>query len=234
MLLTIRNLHAGYDRLMVLHGVDIDVTEGEINVLIGPNGAGKTTVLKSIFGITDIQKGSIVFKDQDLRRIARHDLIHLGINFVPQGRVVFPNLTVEGNLRMGGLILDDDLLQERLAKMLEEFPLLKRKFHQTADSLSGGEQQILAIARGLISDPALLLLDEPSLGLAPKIVQEVFILVQQIRDRGIAVLLVEQNAKKACEIADKIFLLENGELALSGGREVLTNSKIKQVYLGGV
>lgn len=233
MLLTIRNLHAGYGRLPVLRGVDVDVAEGEINILIGPNGAGKTTVLKSIFGITDIQKGSIVFKDQDLRKVARHDLIRLGVNFVPQGRIVFPNLTVEGNLRLGGLILDDDLLKERLAKMLEEFPLLKRKFHQTADSLSGGEQQILAIARGLITDPALLLLDEPSLGLAPKMVQEVFGLIQQIRDRGIAVLLVEQNAKKACEIADKIYLLESGELALSGGREVLSHPTIKRVYLGG-
>ncbi|MEK7673940.1 MAG: ATP-binding cassette domain-containing protein, partial [Patescibacteria group bacterium] len=164
MLLQIKNLHSGYGKFNVLQGFDCEVNNGEIVVLIGPNGAGKSTVLKSIFGITEIHKGDIIFKDENLRKVAKHDLIRLGINYVPQGRIVFPNITTKENLLMGGLILDNDLLKERLERILEEFSTLKNKLNILAGSLSGGEQQILALARGLISDPELLLLDEPSLG----------------------------------------------------------------------
>lgn len=233
MLLQIKNLHSGYGKFNVLQGFDCEVNNGEIVVLIGPNGAGKSTVLKSIFGITEIHKGDIIFKDENLRKVAKHDLIRLGINYVPQGRIVFPNITTKENLLMGGLILDNDLLKERLERILEEFSTLKNKLNILAGSLSGGEQQILALARGLISDPELLLLDEPSLGLAPKIQSDIFKKIVEIKNRGISVLLVEQNAKKACEIADRIYLLENGEEVLSGGKEILDNPLIKRVYLGG-
>ena len=233
MLLQIKNLHSGYGKFNVLQGFDCEVNNGEIVVLIGPNGAGKSTVLKSIFGITEIHKGEIIFKDENLRKVAKHDLIRLGINYVPQGRIVFPNITTKENLLMGGLILDNDLLKERLERILEEFSTLKNKLNILAGSLSGGEQQILALARGLISDPELLLLDEPSLGLAPKIQSDIFKKIVEIKNRGISVLLVEQNAKKACEIADRIYLLENGEEVLSGGKEILDNPLIKRVYLGG-
>lgn len=233
MLLKIENLHSGYGKFLVLRGIDIEVNEGEIVVLIGPNGAGKSTVLKSIFGMTKIQSGRIIFKGQDLLKIATHDLIRLGINYVPQGRIIFSNLTVKENLLMGGFILDDDLLNSRIEIVLNIFPHLRKKLHLQADSISGGEQQMLSLARGLIADPELLLLDEPSLGLAPKIQEEVFIKIQEIRDSGISVLLVEQNAKKACEIADRVYLLENGEEVLSGGRDILTHPLIQKVYLGG-
>lgn len=233
MLLQVENLHAGYGKFPVLKGFDIEVDSGEIVVLIGPNGAGKSTVLKSIFGITEIYKGKIIFKDEDLTKVERHDLIRLGINYIPQGRIIFSNLTVKENILMGGLILDDDLLEERFNKILEEFPNFKKKLNITADALSGGEQQILAIARGLVSDPELLLLDEPSLGLAPKVQQEIFEKILHIRDYGISIILVEQNAKKACEIADRIYLLENGEEVLYGGKEILHHPIIKKVYLGG-
>ncbi|MCS7200990.1 MAG: ABC transporter ATP-binding protein [Patescibacteria group bacterium] len=233
MLLKIENLHSGYGKFLVLRGIDIGVNEGEIVVLIGPNGAGKSTVLKSIVSMTKIQSGRIIFKGQDLLKIATHDLIRLGISYIPQGRIIFSNLTVKENLLMGGFILDDDLLNSRIEIVLNIFPHLRKKLHLQADSISGGEQQMLALARGLIADPELLLLDEPSLGLAPKIQEEVFVKIQEIRDSGISVLLVEQNAKKACEIADRVYLLENGEEVLSGGRDILAHPLIQKVYLGG-
>lgn len=233
MLLKIENLHSGYGKFNVLQGFDCEVDVGEIVVLIGPNGAGKSTVLKSIFGIAEIHSGKITFKDENLLKISRHDLIRLGINYVLQGRIIFPNLTVRENILMGGLILDDGLLKERFEKILEDFSHLKKRLNVLADALSGGEQQMLVLARGLISDPELLLLDEPSLGLAPKIQKEIFEKIIEIKNRGISILLVEQNAKKACEIADRIYLLENGEEVLSGGKEILSNPLIKKVYLGG-
>lgn len=233
MLLRIENLQAGYGRFPVLRGVDLKVEAGSIVVLIGSNGAGKSTISKSIFGVTEIHQGTILFKEQNLAQVARHDLIRLGVDYVPQGRMIFPNLIVRENLLMGGLILDDDLLPERLGQVLADFPHWRKKLNLTADLLSGGEQQILALGRGLISDPELLLLDEPSLGLAPKIQQEIFEKIVEIKSRGIAVLLVEQNAKKTYKIADKIYLLESERIVLEGDRDILDHPLIKKMYLGG-
>lgn len=233
MFFQIKNLSAGYGKFPVLKRINLEVNLGEIVVLIGPNGAGKSTVLKSIFGLSEIYQGEIIFKEENLLKIARHDLIRLGINYVPQGRAIFPNLSVKENILMGGLILDNDLLQERFEKVLEEFPYFKKKLNLMASFLSGGEQQMLVLARCLISNPELLLLDEPSLGLAPKIQEEIFKKIQHIRDNGVSILLVEQNAKKACEMADRIYLLENGEEVLWGGEEILNHPLIKKVYLGG-
>ncbi|MCS7184143.1 MAG: ABC transporter ATP-binding protein [Patescibacteria group bacterium] len=233
MLLQIKNLSAGYGKFPVLKGVNIEVNRGEIVVLIGPNGAGKSTVLKSIFKIAAIYEGEIIFKNQKLKKISRHDLIRLGISYVPQGRVIFPNLTVEENLLMGGFILDNELLKQKKDRILEEFPHLKKKLNLIADVLSGGEQQMLVLARGLITDPELLLLDEPSLGLSPKIQKEIFNKILEIKNLGISILLVEQNAKKACEIADRIYLLKSGKEVLFGGKEILSHPLIQKVYLGG-
>jgi branched-chain amino acid transport system ATP-binding protein len=232
-MLKITNLIAGYGKFPVLKGIDLEVDNSEIGVLIGPNGAGKSTVLKSIFGLAEIQSGSIIFKVIDLKTIERHDLIKIGLSYVPQGRIVFTDLTVRENLLLGGLDLDSDLVSVRMNQIIEEFPVLKKKINTLADKLSGGEQQILALARGLISLPQLLLLDEPSLGLAPKIQDYFFKKLVQLKEKGLSILLVEQNAKKACEIADKVCLLENGKIVLSGGKEILQNPILKKVYLGG-
>jgi branched-chain amino acid transport system ATP-binding protein len=232
-MLKITNLIAGYGKFSVLKGIDLEVDNSEIVVLIGPNGAGKSTVLKSIFGLAEIQSGSIIFKAIDLKTIERHDLIKIGLSYVPQGRIVFTDLTVKENLLLGGLDIDSDLVSVRMNQIIEEFPVLKKKINTLADKLSGGEQQILALARGLISLPQLLLLDEPSLGLAPKIQDYFFKKLVQLKEKGLSILLVEQNAKKACEIADKVCLLENGKIVLSGGKEILQNPILKKVYLGG-
>ncbi len=220
--------------MKVLFGVNLDVHPGEIAVLIGPNGAGKSTVLKSIFNLCEIRKGSIVYKGKDITRLPTHERILLGISIVPQGRQVFSNLTVRENLEMGAYLTKDaDLRETRLAEVLQHFPELKPKLDHNAYTLSGGQQQMLAMARGLMQDPQLLLLDEPSLGLAPKILKDLFTRIHGINQEGCAILMVEQNAKAACAIADHIFVLEEGKVALHGDKRVLKHEKIKNIYLGG-
>jgi branched-chain amino acid transport system ATP-binding protein len=233
-LLGIRKLEAGYGRLKVLFDVDIDIKADEITVLIGPNGAGKSTILKSIFNLCDIRKGSIVYKGKDITKLPAHERIQLGISIVPQGRQVFSNLTVRENLEMGAyLTADADLVQARMDEVLGHFPELKPKLGHNAFSLSGGQQQMLAMGRALMQDPQLLLLDEPSLGLAPKTMQELFKRIQDINREGTAILMVEQNAKAACAIADTICVLEEGKIALKGGKKILNDAQIKNIYLGG-
>lgn len=233
-LLSIKNLEAGYGKLKVLFGVDFAVKPGEIAVLIGPNGAGKSTVLKSIFNLCDIKKGSIVYKNKDITSLPTHERIQLGISIVPQGRQVFSNLTVRENLEMGAYLTQDkDLIETRISEVLQHFPELKPKLDHNAFSLSGGQQQMLAMGRGLMQDPQLLLLDEPSLGLAPKTMKDLFKRIQDINKEGCAILMVEQNAKAACAIADTIFVLEEGKVALKGGKKLLNDARIKHIYLGG-
>lgn len=233
-LLAIRNLEAGYGKLKVLFGVDVSVKPNEIAVLIGPNGAGKSTVLKSIFNLCDIKKGNILYKGKDITKLPTHERIQLGIAIVPQGRQVFSNLTVKENLEMGAYLTQDrDLIETRMNEVLAHFPELKPKLNANAFSLSGGQQQMLAMARGLMQDPQLLLLDEPSLGLAPIVMKDLFKRIQAINREGCAILMVEQNAKAACEIADHIFVLEEGKVALHGAKSVLKHEKIKNIYLGG-
>jgi len=232
-MLKILNLKSGYNETEVLHGVDLEVKPAEIVALIGPNGAGKSTLLKSIFNLCEIYGGKIIFKDKDITNLPTHYLIYEGISYVPQGRQVFSTLTVRENLEMGAFIMKDHKLFERnLEDVFEKFPVLKQRQNNRAFTLSGGEQQMLAIARALIQDPELLLLDEPSLGLAPKVMKKIFEKIKEINKEGISIIIVEQNAKKAVEIAHRTYILDNGKIALEGGKEVLKNKKIKNIYLG--
>lgn len=233
-MLKIKDLKSGYDGMEVLHEVDLEVKPGEIVALIGPNGAGKSTLLKSIFSLCEIYSGKIIFKNKDLTRLPTYQLISMGISYVPQGRQVFSDLTVKENLEMGAYIIKDkELIKRNIADVFNKFPILKERQNDYAFTLSGGEQQMLAIARALIQNPELLLLDEPSLGLAPKIMKEIFEKIKEINRQGISVIIVEQNAKKAVEIAHKTYILDDGKIALKGGKEVLKNKRIKSIYLGG-
>ena len=233
-LLQIKKLESGYGRLKVIFGIDMNVKPGEIVVLIGPNGAGKSTVLKSVFNLCDVYKGKIIYKCKNITQIPTYELIQLGISIVPQGRQVFGGLTVRENLEMGAFLTKDkELIKKRMDEAFKHFPELKKKINQNAYSLSGGQQQMLAMARALMQDPQLLLLDEPSLGLAPKVMKDVFKKIKQINAEGCAILIVEQNARQATKIADKIYVLEDGKIALKGDRRILKHKKIKSIYLGG-
>jgi branched-chain amino acid transport system ATP-binding protein len=233
-MLTIKNLYAGYKHLEVLKDVNIEVGDGEIVALIGPNGAGKSTVIKSIFSIADVKKGKIMFDGDDIARLKTHQLIAKGISFVTQGKVNFSNLTVRENLEIGAtLVKNKNEVAVGLRRVFKQFPVLKERQSDLAFGLSGGQQQMLALGRALMINPKLLLLDEPSLGLSPKLQKEVFNTIQDLRKNGLSLLIVEQNAKKAIEIADKTYLLENGEIVLMGGKDIVKHKKIKEVYLGG-
>lgn len=234
-MISIKNLNAGYGKMQILFDVSLNVKPNEIVVLIGPNGAGKTTLLKSIFNLVDIYKGKILFKNKDITKIPTHELIELGISYVPQGRQVFNTLTVRENLEMGAFLTKEkDLIEKRLNEVVEKhFPDLRKKLNDYAFSLSGGQQQMLAIGRALMQDPQLLLLDEPSLGLAPKVMKELFRKIVEINDEGVTIMMVEQNARQATKIADRIFVLENGKIALSGDKRLLKDKRIQNIYLGG-
>ncbi len=233
-MLEIKNLHAGYGELTVLRGVDITLKEGEIVALIGPNGAGKSTVIKSVFNMTTRTNGTITFNSKRLNHLKTHELISTGIGYVNQGRVNFSEMNVEENLRLGARhIKDEKVIRNRLQEIYTQFPILKTKRKKLAYTLSGGQQQMLALGRALMRKPKVLLLDEPTLGLSPILQKELFETITTLRDSGISLLIVEQNAKKAIECADKTYLLENGSIALSGGKEILKNEKIRKIYLGG-
>jgi branched-chain amino acid transport system ATP-binding protein len=233
-MLKIKNLVAGYAGSEILHGVDFQVKLGEIVAIIGPNGSGKSTLLKSIFNLCDVLDGKIIFKDKDITKLATHELIFEGISFVPQGRLVFSDLTVKENLEMGAFVFKDkEIVKRNLADVYKKFPILAEKQNDYAFTLSGGQQQMLAIARALIQDPELLLLDEPSLGLSPKAMGEIFEKIKEINKEGITVIIVEQNAKQAVKIADTTFVLEEGKIVLTGGKNILNNKKIRNVYFGG-
>jgi len=240
----IQDLKAGYDGIEILHKLDLNVGVGEIVVLIGPNGAGKSTVLKSIFSLADIYSGKIIYsaqdgsasggKDLDITSLKTHELISLGISYVPQGRQIFSNMTVLENLQMGAFtIKDQDIVKRSIENIFQKFTILKEKQNALASNLSGGQQQLLSIARALIQNPQILLLDEPSLGLDPKTMKEIFEKIVEIKNEGISILMVEQNAKQAVEIADKTYVLENGKIALEGNKNILKNKRIRDIYFGG-
>ncbi len=234
-MLQIKNLKAGYRGMEILDNVNLELKPGEILALIGPNGAGKSTLLKSIFNLCEIYSGEIIFKDRDITKLPTYELIYEGISYVPQGRQVFSTLTVRENLEMGAFIMKDhELIKRNMDYIFEKFPFLKEKQKEYAFSLSGGQQQILAISRALIQDPELLLLDEPSLGLSPKATKEIFKKIKEINQEGVTIIIVEQNAKSAVEIADRTYVLESGKIVLSGGKEILTDPRIKNIYFGGV
>ena len=232
-MLAIENLHVSYGHIQALAGVSIRVPQGSIISIIGSNGAGKTTLLNTISGIVKQKQGSIKFEGKELIRVP-HDIVNLGIVQVPEGRKIFAGLTVEENLLAGGYILkNSSQLKANAEKMMQLYPILRNRRSQQAGTLSGGEQQMLAVCRGLMSEPKLILLDEPSLGLAPIIVKSVFDLIAQIREQGITVMLVEQNAKKALALCDYAYVLENGRVTMEGkGKELLCDPGVKKAYLG--
>lgn len=233
-MLRIENLAVSYGRAKVLLGLDLEVKEGEVVTLLGGNGAGKTTTLKAISGLVKPRSGQIYFNDQPILGMASHSIANLGIAHCPEGRRLFGSMTVEDNLILGALTTEARKKQsETLARMYELFPILLERRKQHAGLLSGGQQQMVAIARALMADPKLLILDEPSLGLAPKIVTEVFEVIQQVRATGVTVLLVEQNVAQALGAADRGYVIEQGTIALQGAsQELLENDALQKAYLG--
>jgi branched-chain amino acid transport system ATP-binding protein len=231
--LTIENLYVAYGPVQALLGVSMEVPRGKIISIIGSNGAGKTTLLNTICGLVRPKSGSIKFEGQDLSRLT-YQVVRSGIIQVPEGRKVFAGLTVKENLMAGGYaIKDGQRLHRNIEKMFGLYPILKERQAQQAGTLSGGEQQMLAICRGLMAEPKLILLDEPSLGLGPIIVNGVFQLVREVREQGITVVLVEQNALKALALCDYAYVLENGKLTMQGlGKELLCDPAVKKAYLG--
>ena len=233
-ILEVCDLVAGYGKSQVLHNVSIEIRAGEIVTMVGANGAGKSTTLRSILGLTNIRAGRVRFKGQDITRLRPHQVVSLGLAFVPQEKSIFRSLTVYENLEMGGYIMPGDKVLENIEKAFDRFPRLKERREQKAGTLSGGERQMLAIARGMMTDPDLLMLDEPSLGLAPLIVQDVFEQVQFIHEFGTTVFLVEQNARRALSIADRAYVLELGQVRHQGtGLELLNDPEVQRAYLGG-
>ena len=232
-MLRIDDLHVSYGHIQALSGVSISVAPGSIVSIIGSNGAGKTTLLNTISGLVKQKKGSIAFKGQELTRTPHH-VVKKGLVQVPEGRKIFAGLTVEENLLAGGYVLSDARkLRNNLEKMMQMYPILGTRRSQQAGTLSGGEQQMLAVCRGLMSEPEMILLDEPSLGLAPLIVKGIFELIARIREDGLTVLLVEQNAKKALAISDYAYVLENGRVVMEGpGNQLLCDPNVKKAYLG--
>ena len=233
-ILEIRDLVAGYGKSEVLHGVSMEIASGEIVTMVGANGAGKSTSLRSVFGLTDVHGGAVLFKGQDIVGMRPHHLVGFGLALVPQERNIFPSLTVYENLEMGGFTMRGEELREHIEKVFARFPLLQGRLRQKAGTLSGGERQMLAIGRGLMTDPELLMLDEPSLGLAPKIVEAVFEQIQLIHQGGTTIFLVEQNARRALSIADRAYVLELGRIRYhGGGQELLDDPQVQRAYLGG-
>jgi branched-chain amino acid transport system ATP-binding protein len=233
-LLDIRNLHVYYGKIHALRGVSLSVGSDQIVTLIGANGAGKTTTLRAISGILAATDGEVTFDGQPLRDLQAHEVVARRIIQVPEGRRIFSRLTVAENLRIGAFLSrDKKWIADKEAHVLDMFPVLKQRHSQVAGTLSGGEQQMLAMGRGLMSNPRILLLDEPSMGLAPLLVQKIFDTIVEIRKQGVAVLLVEQNAFLSLQIADYGYVIETGEIALEGsGSDLLNNSQVKEAYLG--
>jgi branched-chain amino acid transport system ATP-binding protein len=231
--LNIANLHVSYGHIQALHGVSLSVPKGKIVSIIGSNGAGKTTMLNTICGLVKQKSGTIQFEGAELTRTTQH-IIKQGLVHVPEGRKVFSGLTVAENLLAGGYILKDNhQIKRNMEKMFDLYPILRERKDQHAGTLSGGEQQMLAICRGLMSEPKMILLDEPSLGLAPIIVNGVFQLIRQISEQGLTVMLVEQNAKKALALSDYAYVLENGKVVMQGeGKKLLCDEGVKKAYLG--
>lgn len=232
-MLRVEGLRSCYGRIEVLHGIDLEVTSGQIVAVIGANGAGKTTLLRCLSGIQPISGGSIRFRGHDLASVPAHRRIGLGLAQAPEGRQVFTNLTVEENLRLGAYLYRDDRVAADMAEAFALFPALKERRGQRAGALSGGQQQMLSIARALMGRPRCLLLDEPSMGLAPILAGQMFDTVQQLRRLDVTVVLIEQSASAALAIADHGYVMENGRIALAGpAAELMADPRVRKVYLG--
>jgi branched-chain amino acid transport system ATP-binding protein len=232
-LLSVQSLDAGYGDLQILTDVDMFVSDEEYVTIVGPNGAGKSTVMKSIFGLTNVMDGVIDFDGDDLAGLDPEDIIHYGLGYVPQNENVFAGLTVRENLEMGAYILDD-LPEDRLESVFDRFPILRERDQQKAGTLSGGQRQMLAMGRALMLDPDLLMLDEPSAGLAPDLVDEMFDRIDRINESGTAVLMVEQNAKEALRRCDRGYVLVDGQNRyVDSGDALLADEQVRQDFLGG-
>lgn len=233
-MLQIDDLHVSYGKIEALKGISLEVNQGEIVALIGSNGAGKTTTLRTISGLEKASGGKITFLDQDLSKLEKHQIVELGIAHVPEGRRVFFDLSVEDNLELGASLRKDKAeIDRNMDRVYTYFPRLRERRKQMAGTLSGGEQQMLAVSRALMTNGKIMLLDEPSMGLAPMIVEDIFRIIQQINSEGMTILLIEQNAFMSLNIADRAYVLETGLITLEGtGKELLGMDKVKQAYLG--
>lgn len=233
-MLEIKDLEVFYGMIQAIKGVSFEVNEGEVIALIGANGAGKTTILHTVTGLLEAKKGSVIFDGKDITKVPAHKIVSMGMAHVPEGRRVFSNLTVFQNLKMGAYTRKDKTeLEETLQTVYKRFPRLEERQNQLAGTLSGGEQQMLAMGRALMSHPRILLMDEPSMGLSPIFVNEIFDIIKKVSAGGTTVLLVEQNAKKALSISDRGYVLETGKIVLEGkSDELLNNDSIRKAYLG--
>lgn len=218
----------------IIHDVSMEIKSGQIVSVIGPNGAGKSTLFKTIYGFVTARQGRVLFQDRNITNFRPAEILEMGISFVPQGKNLFPNMTVHENLQMGGYIRSDRDLGDDIEKIYGKFPILRQKRRERAGNLSGGQQQILQMGRALLLSPALSMLDEPSLGLSPKLVREIFDEILRIRDIGVTIIIIEQNATTALKISDYAYVLELGQNRFEGtGKEVLDNPSVRKLYLGG-
>lgn len=233
-MLKVNNIHTYYGAIHALKGISLEVNSGEVVCLIGSNGAGKSTLVNTIAGLLKTTKGEITFNNERIENISPFNIVKKRISLSPEGREVFPELTVEENLYLGAYVIKEkDEIQKNLDFAYQMFPRLSERKNQLAGTLSGGEQQMLAIGRALMSSPKLLILDEPSLGIAPNLTVEIFRMIQRISQEGITILLIEQNANMALQISDRAYVLENGTISLEGNaKEIANNSEIKKIYLG--
>ncbi len=233
-LLSVEDLHVYYGSIHAIKGVSFEVNENEIVTLIGANGAGKSTTLNTVAGLLKPRTGTVTFQGQNIVGVPAHKILSHGLAMCPEGRRVFTQLTVEENLEMGGYTRTNDEVQETLQVVYERFPRLKERYKQVAGTLSGGEQQMLAMGRALMSRPKLLMLDEPSMGLAPILVDQIFEIIKTLHEAGTTILLVEQNAQMALSVADRAYVLETGKISMTGNaRELLADERVRKAYLGG-
>ena len=233
-MLEVKDLHVSYGGIRALRGVDLEVPDGKIVTLIGANGAGKSTTLNTISGLLKPRSGSVSFEDHNIVGVPAHKIVSHGMALCPEGRRVFLQMTVQENLEMGGYTRPAAEIESSLADVYERFPRLKERYRQTAGTLSGGEQQMLAMGRALMSKPKLLMLDEPSMGLAPILVEQIFDIIKELHKAGTTILLVEQNAQMALSIADRAYVLETGTISMSGSaKELLNDERVQKAYLGG-
>ena len=233
-MLEIKNIHVYYGAIHAIKGISITVNDGELVSLVGANGAGKTTILHTISGLLRATSGEVLLDGKNLQNIPANTIINMGLAHVPEGRHIFSRMTVEENLRMGAYIINDaKRINDNMEKVFHHFPRLKERARQLGGTLSGGEQQMLATGRALMTDPKILLMDEPSMGLSPILVNEIFTIIEQLHNSGITILLVEQNAKKALAVADHAYVLETGKISMQGSaKELAEDDRVRKAYLG--
>ena len=233
--LVLDEVFAGYGKMTILNGTTAKIHRSAITTVIGPNGAGKSTMFKTIFGLLQVRSGKVAFDGKDITNFTPREMLNVGVAYIPQGRNIFPELSVRHNLELGGIMLaDQSILPGRLEHIMDRFPMLREKAGAQASTLSGGQQKMLEVARGLLLDPKLILIDEPSIGLSPIMVQEVFAILKDLRDKGVTILLIEQNAKQALQISDFGLVLEQGQTRIEDtATNILNDPRIAQLFLGG-